>query len=154
MYNKHQNNMSVYYVQYSWIYMSVYYVLVDLYVSILCTRGSTCTINTKTICQYIMYSTRGFICQYIMYSWIYMYNKHQTICQYIMYSTRGFICQYIMYSWIYMYNKYQNNMSVYYVRYSWIYMYNRHQNNMSVYYVQYSWIYMSVYYVLVDLHVQ
>jgi hypothetical protein len=50
-----------------------------------------------------------------------------------MYSTRGFICQYIMYSWIYMYNK--------------------HQNNMSVYYVQYSWIYMSVYYVLVDLHV-
>ena len=104
MYNKHQNNMSVYYVQYSWIYISVYYVLVDLYVSILCTRGFTCTINIKTICQYIMYSTRGFICQYIMYSWFYMYNKHQ--------------------------------------------------NNMSVYYVQYSWIYMSVYYVLVDLHVQ
>ena len=96
----------------------------DFYVSILCTRGFTCTINMKTICQYIMYSTRGFICQYIMYSWIYMYNKHE------------------------------NNMSVYYVQYSWIYMYNKHENNMSVYYVQYSWIYMSVYYVLVDLHVQ
>ena len=39
----------------------------DLYVSILCTHGFTCTINIKTICQYIMYSTRGFICQYIMY---------------------------------------------------------------------------------------
>jgi pyrrolidone-carboxylate peptidase len=48
MYNKHQNNMSV------------SYVLVDLYVSILCTRGFTCAINIKTICQYIMYS------------WIYM----------------------------------------------------------------------------------
>jgi hypothetical protein len=59
-----------------------------------------------------------------------------------------------MYSWIYMYNKHENNMSVYYVQYSWIYMYNKHENNMSVYYVQYSWIYMSVYYVLVDLHVQ
>jgi hypothetical protein len=80
MYNKHQNNMSV------------SYVLVDLYVSILCTHGFTYTINIKAICQYLMYS--------------------------------------------------------------WIYMYNKYQNNMSVYYVQYSWIYMSVYYVLVDLHVQ
>ena len=136
----------------------------DLYVSILCTRGFTCTINIKTIYQYIMYS------------WIYMYNKHRILC------TPGFtctiniktICQYLMYSWIYMYNKHQSNMSVYYVlvdlyvsilctrgftctinikticqyimystrgficqyiMYSWIYMYNKHQNNISVYYV-------------------
>ena len=86
---------------YSWIYMSVYYVLVDLYVSILCTRGFTCTINIKTICQYIMYSwiymsvyyvlvdlyvsilcTRGFTCTINI----------KTICQYIMYSTPGFTC--------------------------------------------------------------
>ena len=133
IYNKHQNNMSVYYVQYSWIYIynkhqnnrSVYYVLVDLYVSILCTRG--------------------FICQYIMYSWIYMSVYYVLVDLYVsILCTRGFICQYIMYSWIY--------MSVYYVLVD-LYVSILCTRGFICQYIMYSWIYMSVYYVLVDLYV-
>ena len=58
--------------------MSVYYVLVELDVSILCTRG--------------------FTCQYIMYSWIYMSVYYVLVDLYVsILCTRGFICQYIMY---------------------------------------------------------
>jgi putative flippase GtrA len=89
--------MSVYYVQYSWIYMYYKHQNNMSYVSILCTRGFICTINIKTKCHmsvtYVLVDlyvsilcTRGFtctiniktICQYLMYSWIYMYNKHQS----------------------------------------------------------------------------
>jgi hypothetical protein len=68
--------------------MSVYYVLMDLYISILCTRGS--------------------IYQYVMYSWIYISVYYVLVDLYVsILCTRGSIYQYIMYSWIY--------MSVYYV---------------------------------------